>query len=132
MSGLGAFPLVKLELSKSYEFADAQTARSFRQQRALFRRMHDRDRHQSFQESFAIPGFKSNVLCCKDGAKPALLTLSCFFLSTIATLNWPFRIWLERHSMKTSIAIRKRVAALPQVSVFYYVPLHFTRILLTV
>ena len=124
VAGLGAYPLVKMELSKSFEFADQQTARSFHQQRALFRRMHDRDRHQSYSESFDVPGFKSNVLCCKDGEKPALLTSSCFFLSTLATLNWPFRIWLERHSMKTSIVIRKRVAAQPQ-SLAVFGPLMF-------
>jgi hypothetical protein len=124
VSNLGRFPLVKLELSKSYEFADAATARSFNQQRMLFRRMHDRDRHQTYSESFDVPGFKPNVLSCRNGVKPKYLTSSCFFLSTLLTLNWPFRMWLERHSMKTAIVIRKRVAANPQ-SLAVFGPLMF-------
>ena len=117
--GLGDFPLVKMEMHKSYEFADAETHRSFQQQRLLFRRMHDRDRHQSYSERFEVPGFKSNVLSCANGVKPPLLNCGCFFLATILTVNWPFRYWLERNSVKTSIAIRKRVSASSQaLSIF--------------
>ena len=63
VGGLGAFPIVKLNLHKNYEFHDEQTRRSFIRQRPRFRRANDVDKYQSFEEELVIPGYTDSVLC---------------------------------------------------------------------
>ena len=59
VQGLGQFRVVKIELDKDYEYNDEETYRSFRYQRMHFRRTNDYDVHQSYTESYIIPGYSS-------------------------------------------------------------------------
>ena len=111
--GLGQFRVVKIDLEKDYEYHDAETYASFNYQRVHFRRSNDFDRYQSYSETYSVSGFTGFALCCRRGERPCFLNLGYYFLSTCLMLSHPYRLWLEKLSVKTDIQILKRVSADP-------------------
>jgi hypothetical protein len=85
--GLGVHPLVKLELSKSYQYADDFTAAEFSRQRHNFRALNNRDVHQDYSETYIIRGYEQYALCCRHGVKPCFLGFGGYFLAVSESLR---------------------------------------------
>ena len=79
--GLGLHRLVKMELSKSYEYADEATALEFNRQRHNFRAANNFDVHQDYSESYIVGGYEQYALCCRHGEKPCFLGCGGYFLA---------------------------------------------------
>ena len=111
--GLGQFRVVKIALEKDYEYHDEETYQSFQYQRVHFRRSNDFDRYQSYTEHYVVPGYTDFALCCRHGERPACLHLCYYTLCSLFMLSHPYRVWMEKISVKTDIHICKRVSANP-------------------
>jgi len=111
--GLGQHRVIKIELEKDYEYNDAETYQSFQYQRVYFRRSNDFDRYQTYTENYVVPGFTGFALCCRHGDRPCFLHLGYYFLCTCFMLSHPYRLWMEKLSVKTDVNICKRVSADP-------------------
>lgn len=107
--GLQQFRICKLRLSKIHTFGSSETAARFEAQAQAFRdRNRHRDTHMDYSQGLDIPGFKDHVLALVDVRnRPACLSLSWFWLWSLAGLTWPFRMWMESISSKRGFTVNK-------------------------
>jgi hypothetical protein len=105
------FKITRIDFSKSIAFADEHSAHEYLHQ---FRHFKERNRHwdthYSFWEDYHVQGFTSKMLSMVEGYKrPLLLHWAIYLLFSFVLLSWPYRLWLDRTSVKANFHFQKVV-----------------------
>jgi len=105
--------LVKLEVVKSYEFGNYESARRFEEHRSDYISSNRyRDDHMDDYPVFEIPGHKQKVLVSNKGVhKPCCMDVGIFWMFSLILLSWPYRMWFEFLTERKKISLRKVVYA---------------------
>lgn len=105
------YNMTKLHNGKSLAFADAYSRSCFD---ASLRELEYRHRNvDDFMESgwrLHVPGFASHLLAFTSLAQQSkYMTKSAYLLISLLGLTWPYRVWLESHSVRAHYRFVKEI-----------------------
>jgi len=87
---------LKLSCKKLYRYADKQSKKNQRAQKARILSDNKRDTYISGTTVFTIDGYRPYILLLRDKtSRPCFLHLAWYIIFTIVTLNYPYRLYIE-------------------------------------
>mgnify|MGYP001612712643 CR=1 FL=1 len=103
--------VIRLRLTKSYEFADSATRSAYDAEFAEFVRLNDRDVHKDVRSGMDLEGFEELVMTVQDDQQaPVLLKLPFFYLFTVLLVGMPYRHWFFWVTTAMDYAFVKKVS----------------------
>lgn len=110
-SDLLTYNAVRIDFSKSWVAGDPMTQAAYSSQYNAFK-AHNmyRDTHFNIWEGMDIPGFTEKMMTLVDvKVTSPVMSWTGYFLISLFTLSYPYRMWLERNSFKAKYHFTKRV-----------------------
>jgi len=106
------FIATKVKFSKSWVFGDEQTRVVYQRQEMNFiERNRYRDVHFNNWNFFEMDGFHERKLCMVEMSKRSWwMSYGAYLvISLVALGSWPYRIWLERKTVRARFHFSKRI-----------------------
>jgi len=109
--GLENYSLIRLELTKDFNFADEATKTLFTNLSHAFQaRNRHRDRYTDYTEEVAIDGFVDHVIAYVDPLKKEWWIVSgWYWVFSALLMSWVYRWMIARRTRKMTVTILKQV-----------------------
>ena len=101
---------VTLSLAYEINFANDGSSDDFDRARKKFKEKNQKDKFQSYSESFTISGFEDKFLVQLTEDTPAMFGLGYFVFFTFLTFHAFYREFIDRHCHEQSFTIKKVVS----------------------